>query len=188
MKTCLPVLIVLIAASASTGVWAQEWRPIDASRTVHFTAAGLEKTTPFYTARQDTVHFAWREFSPWRGASGVRAEILHSQLAPGWVFTTVEKVLDEGDVKFWNFFKDKTIAIGRSGREANGYGSVDFSHFALAGANCVIFRQVFAERSEDLRNRKTDLLSGYYCAAAGRGLSEEDARSILRAYEIHAPN
>ena len=89
MKTCLPVLIVLIAASASTGVWAQEWRPIDASRTVHFTAAGLEKTTPIYTARQDTVHFAWREFSPWRGASGVRAEILHSQLAPGWVFTLV---------------------------------------------------------------------------------------------------
>ena len=165
---------------------AEEWRAVEPSRTIKFTAPGLEGVEPRYIAEQHFPTYSYREVGVWTGATGARAEIMYAQAAPGRVFDPVAIALGATDIKNWNFFKNTEITVGSTLQGSNAYGPVESVTFSHTGAQCFAFRQYTGEHNEDLRARKSNLVSGYYCAEPRRSLSAEEIHVTLRLFRLEA--
>ena len=132
---------------------------------------------------------AWQreEYVLYRGF-GAQAELFYSRAAAGTYALEYEDLV-ERSVGRWNINRGQAKQWGEHGRVYSLFGDVFYRAYRLPALDrsCAGFSVDWDYRADDPFTRPSKVLFGYYCAAPGAPLAQEEIEDLIAGIRVGAP-
>ena len=132
---------------------------------------------------------AWQreEYALYRGF-GAQAELFYSEAAAGTIALEYGDPLNRS-IDRWNINRGQDKQWGAEGRVYSALGDVFYRTYRLPALDrtCAGFSAEWDYRADDPFTRPSKVMFGYYCAAPGAPLAEEEVERLIASIRVERP-